>query len=75
MASRAPSAAPVSGVDAITRVLRVHSGEEFTAAEFPTLDEGRSAWEEWVAFRRLLLTNAEFRALYEINRRERDAIS
>ena len=40
-------AAPNRGLEAITKVLRVHSGEDFTADDFPTLEEGREAWEWW----------------------------
>lgn len=38
---------PTLSLDAITKVLRVHSGEDFTADEFPTAEEGQEAWKTW----------------------------
>ena len=44
----APNAASgIRGLDTIEKVLRVHSGEEFTADDFPNLEEGRDAWLTW----------------------------
>lgn len=39
--------APARGLCAIEKVLRVHSGEEFVADDFPSADEGRDAWLAW----------------------------
>jgi hypothetical protein len=34
----------VIDLSVIERVLRVHSGEDFEAGDFPTFEEGRAAW-------------------------------
>lgn len=31
-------------IEAVRKVLLVHSGEEFTADEFPTFEDGQRAW-------------------------------
>lgn len=34
--------------EAITKVLRVHSGEMFAGDEYPTAEVGFQAWQEWL---------------------------
>lgn len=41
----------MTGLEAIEKVLRVHSGEEFRVGDYPTVAEGREAWEAWQRIR------------------------
>ena len=41
------AASAIDGIEAIGKILLVHSGEEFEAGQFPTDAEGREAWETW----------------------------